>query len=231
MVRQGKVGNIEYTLNRRKGQKTLRLRIGPNGEVRVSAPYYAPFNEVDSFVRKNIGWIEDQRRRKATFSYENGEQIPYLGKMLRLNIQRGKKAQYTIDDEEIVIIVPKQDIEAIRAIIKKIYIQTIKDIMDERVGHWCKALDFQVPSYGVNRAKTKWGVCYPKQDRIYLSYMCATIDEDLVDMTILHELCHLIVPGHTPAFWALMKKHMGDLDERKARLRELGKAGWCSNIV
>ena len=40
-------------------RKTSRLsmRIGKNGEVRVSAPYFAPKNEIERFVESNRDWI------------------------------------------------------------------------------------------------------------------------------------------------------------------------------
>ncbi|MBQ5364595.1 MAG: M48 family metallopeptidase, partial [Spirochaetales bacterium] len=114
---------------------------------------------------------------------------------------------------------------------KALYIKTIEDILKDRVPYWCAQVGVAVPAFGVNRAKGKWGVCYPLEKRLYLSYMCATLPRNLIDMTVLHEVCHLRYSGHGKRFWALMHKHMPDLDERKAGLSALVRSGWSMNIV
>ena len=115
--------------------------------------------------------------------------------------------------------------------IKKLYVDTVSNVLASRVDYWAYEIGVEVPIYGVNNAKSKWGVCYPTQNRLYLSYMCAVLPYELIDMTVLHEVCHLKVHGHGQPFWALIKEHMPDLDERKARLREISKTGVNLNLV
>ncbi len=61
--------------------------------------------------------------------------------------------------------------------------------------------------------------------------MCATLPENLIDMTVLHEVCHLVYGGHGKRFWDLMRSQMPDLEKRKAELASIAKSGWSMNIV
>ena len=164
--------------------------------------------------------------------------IPLLGGVKALEVvdrpltsETRKMSQYSIDGEKIIVYAKNKDIGLVKKEIKKLYVDTVSKALASRVDYWAYEIGVEVPRYGVNNAKTKWGVCYPSQRRLYLSYMCAVLPYGLIDMTVLHEVCHLKINGHGRLFWVLMKEHMPDLDERKARLREISKTGVNLNLV
>lgn len=222
---------ISYTLKRNRRQRNLRLHISSEGKVIVSAPYFASISEIDAFVSGSSDWIARHTGKVSFHDYETGDFVPYLGRKMTLLVIEGKVARYDIVDDKIIITSKNQDIKKIKEIIRKLYVETVEKVLKERVPFWCRTIGVDVPEFGVNRAKGKWGVCYPQEKRLYLSYMCATLPEDLMDMTVLHEVCHLRFRGHGRDFWNLMKANMGDLDERKTRLSEITKSGWTYNIV
>lgn len=229
---------IVYFLNRRKGLRNLRVHIDSQGRVMVSAPYYVPFSKVDGFVAANSQWIVQHVGLVPVHTYETGDMIPWLGGVKALEVvdrpltsETRKMSQYSIDSGKIIVYAKKRDIGLVKKEIKKLYVDTVSNVLASRVDYWAYEIGVEVPIYGVNNAKSKWGVCYPTQNRLYLSYMCAVLPYELIDMTVLHEVCHLKVHGHGQPFWALMKEHMPDLDERKARLREISKAGMNLNLV
>ena len=230
MIEQRSSAGIRYVLKRNRAQKSLRLHIDSNQNVIVSAPYYASLSEIDDFVKRSSSWIEKRNSCYANHSYNTGDFVPYLGNKKTLMVIKGTMAKYDIIDDKIIITTPKEDTETVKKLIRQLYIDTIENLLKIQVPTWCEKLGFNVPDYAVNKAKGKWGVCYPSEKRIRISYMCATLPQELIDMVILHELCHLKHPGHGKDFWALMKANMEDLDKRKARLNELSKAGWNLNI-
>ncbi len=222
---------ISYKLRRNRGQRNLRLRIDPTGGVIVSAPYNAPNKEIDDFVSRSKPWIEKQLCKVSDHSYQTGDFVPYLGEKKTLVVIKGNRASYDIVDDKIIVTARKCAIESVKKTIKRLYVETLEDILSERVPHWCYQLEIDIPEFGVNRAKGKWGVCYPAEKRLYLSYMCATLPPYLIDMTVLHEVCHMVYSGHGKSFWGLMESQMPDLEERKKDLRELVSSGWSLNIV
>jgi len=56
----------------------------------------------------------------------------------------------------------------------------------------------------VDNQQRRWGSCTPEDGTIRLSRRLANAPDYVVDYVLLHELAHLIEPGHGPAFAALM---------------------------
>ncbi len=54
----------------------------------------------------------------------------------------------------------------------------------------------------VDTMSSRWGSCTPLDRSIRLSRRLRGMPEYVVDYVLLHELTHLLVPGHGPAFWA-----------------------------
>lgn len=51
---------------------------------------------------------------------------------------------------------------------------------------------------------TRWGSCTPSDGSIRLSTRLRGMPSYVVDYVLLHELAHLVEPGHGPRFWALL---------------------------
>lgn len=236
-MEQREVQGISYCLVRKRGMRNLHLKFDNQGQVVVSAPYFVKLSEIEGFVVKCRSMIERVETNVPKHTYDTGDSIVLLGKPRTLEVVETPQikktmAQYGIEDEKIVVYVADKDIGIVETAIKQIYMDTVAQVLESRVPYWVKETQAgEVPVFGVNRAKTKWGVCYPRERRLYLSYMCAILPYELLDMTVLHEVCHLKERGHGPSFWALMKSHMPDLDKRKAQLREVSKMGLTYNIV
>ncbi len=56
----------------------------------------------------------------------------------------------------------------------------------------------------VDNQRGRWGSCTPADGTIRLSRRLQGMPDWVVDYVLLHELAHLIEPGHGPRFWALL---------------------------
>ena len=59
----------------------------------------------------------------------------------------------------------------------------------------------------VGNQESRWGSCTPAEGSIRLSDKLRAMPPWVVDYVLLHELAHLIEPGHGPAFWALLERY------------------------
>ncbi|CAG7604549.1 M48 metallopeptidase family protein [Actinacidiphila bryophytorum] len=57
----------------------------------------------------------------------------------------------------------------------------------------------------VTNQNSRWGSCTPSEGSIRLSHRLQGMPEYVIDYVLLHELAHLLVPGHGPAFWKLLE--------------------------
>ena len=59
----------------------------------------------------------------------------------------------------------------------------------------------------VRRMKSRWGSCNTKTGTITLNTELVRFPVACLESVVVHELCHLVVPNHGPAFHALMDQH------------------------
>ncbi len=58
-----------------------------------------------------------------------------------------------------------------------------------------------------DRQQSRWGSCSVESGRIRLSSRLAACPGWVLDYVIVHELAHLVVPGHGPKFWGLVNRY------------------------
>jgi predicted metal-dependent hydrolase len=59
----------------------------------------------------------------------------------------------------------------------------------------------------VTNQGSRWGSCTPADRTIRLSTRLQGMPSWVVDYVLLHELAHLLVPGHGADFWALLEPY------------------------
>lgn len=59
----------------------------------------------------------------------------------------------------------------------------------------------------VDNQRTRWGSCTPDDGTIRLSARLRGMPAWVVDYVLIHELAHLLVPGHGPRFWKLVANY------------------------
>ena len=57
----------------------------------------------------------------------------------------------------------------------------------------------------VGNQNSRWGSCTPADGTIRLSSRLLGMPGWVIDYVLLHELAHLVQPGHGPRFWSLME--------------------------
>jgi predicted metal-dependent hydrolase len=73
------------------------------------------------------------------------------------------------------------------------------------------ATRYDLPAAGdvrwVSNQRHRWGSCSPTSGRIRISDRVAAFPPWVLDAVVVHELAHLAVPDHSPAFWALVARY------------------------
>jgi predicted metal-dependent hydrolase len=59
----------------------------------------------------------------------------------------------------------------------------------------------------VDNQSQRWGSCTPEDATIRLSRRLAPMPSYVVDYVLLHELVHLVEPGHGPQFWGRLDRY------------------------
>ena len=87
------------------------------------------------------------------------------------------------------------------------------------VEQWAPILGVRVGTLAYRNMKSRWGSCQPSTGRICINVRLALYPPECLEYVVVHELCHLLVPGHGADFHRLMDRVMPDWKVRRAKLR------------
>jgi predicted metal-dependent hydrolase len=59
----------------------------------------------------------------------------------------------------------------------------------------------------VGNQNSRWGSCTPADGTIRISARVKGMPAYVLDYVVLHELAHLLAPGHGPEFWSLLESY------------------------
>lgn len=87
------------------------------------------------------------------------------------------------------------------------------------VAAWEPILKVKVAALTYRNMRSRWGSCQPATGKICINTRLALYPPECLEYVVVHEMCHLLVHNHGPAFKGLLDKVMPDWRERNAKLR------------
>jgi predicted metal-dependent hydrolase len=210
------------SIYKRKGNRTIRLSIRPDGEVRVSIPAWLPYAAGVKFATSRKDWIA-RNRQTAPMTLAHGHRV---GKAHRLSLEPHATDKITtrLDGNEIRVLYPlttDPGSKYVQAAAEKAAVRALKkeaeSLLPQRLRDLATQTGFHYTSVHVKRLKSRWGSCSSHQE-ITLNIFLMQLPWHLIDYVLVHELVHTKVMQHGAPFWAEFEKH---LPSAKARRREI----------
>lgn len=204
------VGNV--TLYKRKGNRSLRLSISHNGDVRVTMPYWLPFKAGEQFAASKAEWITRHSISKVE-PLKNGQSV---GKAHRIYFLYDSldEIRTHVTDTEIRIHLPgyeSTDSPKAQEAVQKAGIRALRkeaeSLLPQRLNYLSSQTGLSYRSVGVKQLKSRWGSCNTSKD-IILNLYLMQLPWHLIDYVILHELTHTKVMRHGPLFWKELERHL-----------------------
>lgn len=93
-----------------------------------------------------------------------------------------------------------------------------RQLLPPKVALWGEKMGLRPAGVKITSARTRYGSCSGKNS---LCFSCFLVNcpEAAIDLVVVHELCHIRVKNHGPAFYALLEQTLPDWRERKKLLR------------
>lgn len=220
---------ISYTLIRR-ARKTLEISVLPDMSVEVIAPEYALLEKIEAKLLKRGWWIVEQQLffqslqpYDSAKAYVSGESHYYLGRRYRLKIVEDTQKRVKLQGKFLWVYTPdrsqtKRIQKQVQAWYKK---QALRKFMERlKMGHARLAPEnIAFPELAIRVLHKRWGSCISgSPGKIILNINLIKAPTYCIDYVVVHELCHLVIPNHSPAFYQLKEKYMVDWKARKKRL-------------
>jgi predicted metal-dependent hydrolase len=194
----------------------------------LRVPFNKPVLEIEGIIRKKIRWILEKQRRQKEKAKERGvvkptflphSTLPYLGKNYKLKtiVGRDKDTIQFVDDEFIVNLKGNYNDEENKKIVKSLYENWIleqgKVIFEEKIKKFSRRIRVYPRKISIKNLKNRWG-SLTKNATIVLNVNLTKVPENIIDYIIIHELCHLIIHGHSHKFWFLLHKYVPDYKDK-----------------
>jgi len=220
---------LEYLLRRSVRRRRLEISVAPDRQVTVTAPATATTERIELSVRRRAGWILRQQRAYEDLpppptprQWVAGETHRYLGRQYRLKIVRGACAAVRLSGAFFIVSVPKpDDRQQVRRALEGWYREHAMSVLTNRVFVACTSTTWlrmvEQPRILVREMRLRWG-SVTSNGRIYFNVDLVKLPLGCVDYVVTHELAHLRVPNHGPAFWRLLSRCMPDWERWKSRL-------------
>lgn len=223
---------IQYEIRRsRRRVKTIEVAVRPSG-VRVNAPWAVSDGEVQAFVRERATWILDRLSKLAEIEpirFADGETLPFLGHQIPMvfEIVDLPTPEVRFDAVRFRVSEPpglagQQRVELIGGAFMAWYYAQAMDLLPDTVERWRRVLRHgQQPRVLIRNQRRRWGSC-ATDGTLRFNWRVMTLDTDLIDYVVVHELAHLQVRNHSADFWRVVRQAIPDVQQRRDRVKRIG---------
>jgi predicted metal-dependent hydrolase len=222
---------VQYTLQRKRGLKSLRLRVKDDGRIFVSAPSLLPLSHIESFIDSKQKWLTQRVEQLAQLepplkehTYKDGDEFLFLGEKKSLVVIEGT----TIDDyvelkgsQLVVYVSSRASKKRVKDLITTWYTQEGLSLYTAQVKKWIDLLGITKP-YTIQMANLpkRLGSCSHK-GVLTFSLRSLMLPPSLMTYIALHEVAHLIHFNHSPQFKQLLSQYMDDWEQRRENINLL----------
>lgn len=207
-------GTLGFLLKRSR-RKSIGLVIRDDGLL-VQAPTWSTLTQIDQVVREKADWILRKLEARAerlqllalqATQWRAGGVIPYLGIGIELALDSARTAGFEGDADsprtgDILRLPLPEDADPDRIRDSAgIWLQRRARIdFARRLEHFLALAGQSLHSWSLSSATSRWGSCTSGR-RIRLNWRLIHFQPHLIDYVVAHEVAHLRVMNHSPAFW------------------------------
>lgn len=215
----------------RPRRRTLGLDVFPDGSILIAVPPGAAPSEVAETVRTRRRWLARAIQRRAALVAKHpakeiidGEGFAYLGRHYRLLL---------VDDQDVPVklragwlrLRQPTDAQAGAAALVEWYVARGQRWLTDRVGTWAGRIGTAVPSVAVHEVGARWGL-RNRDGSVAFHWAVMQLLPELVDLVVVHELVHLLVPRHDDEFHRRLLLALPEAGELETRLASTGRHVW-----
>jgi hypothetical protein len=208
-------------------RKLLTIKVHPNSNVEVLAPFGSDKKKVFEKIKFKAPWILKQIEQFKTYKpgtpprrFINGETHLYLGRQYRLkivpdtiNIIKAYRGQLFIHATNI-------DKDALEKQLHQWYKQKATIVFAEMISEILpqfKKYKIQQPALSIRSMSKRWGSC-TRSGKIILNTELIKAPKGSIEYVVIHELAHIVHHNHNKPFFDLQNRMMPDWKKWKDRL-------------
>ncbi|HYF01485.1 MAG TPA: SprT family zinc-dependent metalloprotease [Planctomycetota bacterium] len=195
---------VPYRLRVSARARWMRAELVPGEGLVVVLPCDGSEKDVEAFLRRHTRWLTRGLRRLARLAafprpaLRHGTTVPFLGEDLRLDLNVGPEKVARLGPS-LVVHVPRRTPAAVRRALQAWYMREGERELGDRATALARRHGLVFRRLAVRDPRRLWGSCSPT-GALSFNWRLLLGPPFVVDYLVAHELAHLDVRGHGPAF-------------------------------
>ncbi|GAB1442219.1 SprT family zinc-dependent metalloprotease [Ignavibacteriales bacterium] len=209
------------SVRRSRRAKIVAIRINQTGLFELVIPERGSFEEARNFLESKRKFLE----RHIHLLVHKKEESPYklFGEDIKVEhhynlFLRKHVINFNKETSELTIESPQGAKETTLELYRGFLNGTAAKYLIPRTQHLAARHGFNPSMVRVKKMRGKWGFCTIKKE-IFLSPLLMSLEPELIDYVIIHELCHLKQMNHSELFYAELKKILPNYAELRKRIQ------------
>jgi len=217
-------GGAQLRLSVNPRARRISIRIDTRaGEAVAVAPSERRLSDAVTFARSKAHWIAERlSARVSGTALVPGAVIPFRGRTAVLEATGGAGAARLIDGAGGLRIVSGGEGEAFARRVTNLLKRLAREALTARTQVHLSALGQRPVTVSINDPTSRWGSCSPVSRSIRYSWRVVMAPPAVLDYLAAHEVAHLVHADHSPAYWSVVQRLVGDHRPFRAWLRHHG---------
>ncbi len=217
-------GVLRLSVNPRARRISIRIDARA-GEAVAIAPSERRLSEAVAFARSRAGWIADRLdARVQGRPLEPGQTVLLHGQTTRLEATGTTGAARLATEPDGMVIRSGGEGEAFARRVENLLKREARRALEARTDVHVRALGLKPAKVSIVDTRSRWGSCSPHNRSIRYSWRVVMAPPPVLDYLAAHEVAHLVHADHSPAYWSVVHRLVGDHRPFRAWLREHGPA-------
>ncbi|QZT36252.1 M48 family metallopeptidase [Halosquirtibacter xylanolyticus] len=220
-------------IRRGSTKSTIRCSFKQDGSILMGTPPYISWGEINDWIESNRSKLKAKLQQPRP---KTDAPLPDLwtcqGHTYKIEYREvtTPKIENSKDYDNTTLLVPKNLPQEKIDVIKKQFLNSAVKIeawkyLPIRLDHWSETLKLTYHKCFIKNNKTNWGSC-SSLGNINLNQHLMRLPSHLIDMVIIHELTHTIIPNHGKDFKAAMQKMIPNIKQLDQEIKQYHPHRW-----
>lgn len=220
------VQDVEVQVRESPQARTSRIRVGPERPLEIVVPVGTDAQQIDDWLVARKGWIasklqviEMARSRQRLLGLDQPDFAWVAGWPVPVKHGEGRRPVARFDGLNLTVhgVTPAQRSAALHRWYRREARKRIREITSTESSR----LGLSYSSLAVRDQTTRWGSC-SATGNLSFNWRLFIAPLDVMRYVVIHELCHLVVPNHSKAFWRQLEAAMPEWQEQSEWLSTYG---------
>lgn len=215
---------LRLSVNRRARRLSVRIDARA-GEAVVVAPSARTLPQAVDFARSRALWIAERlAARPDARPLSPGQDVLLGGRAVRLEATGNAAAARLVETETGLVIRAGGEGEAFSRRVLNLLKAEARRRLTARTEAHRQALGQSPVRVSITDSRTRWGSCSPHNRSIRYSWRVVMAPDSVLDYLAAHEVAHLVHADHSPAYWGVVERLIGDHRAHRRWLKAHGAA-------